>query len=176
MSVLIICALISGLCTIYVISPIAMTHARTCYLLMLLIPAVSLGGFIAIGGAADVFTEQKQDQISSIALEETFLLQELDAKPDDVEALLQLSGVYISQEKFTRAITLLGDALDKNAGHRDIALQLSSAHFAQGLLFAEHKDKAKALISLREAQRIAPEGTPFLPDLRHFIGEIERME
>lgn len=173
MAILIICALISGASTIYLTAPIMQTRAQTCYILMIFIPAFSLAGLFIVSPPHS-FEAAPVHLSNSFDSQETALRTKLSQDPENATTILDLSGLYIAQERFTDAIALLRDAQRKHPENDDFALQLSAAHFAKGLLFAENNDYKNAIKSLQYAQAVAPENTPFLPDIEHFIEQLEK--
>ena len=173
MSVLIICAIIAGIATLYVTAPLMRTKPQTCYILMFFIPAVSLGVFMMLVTKPSLHSPPAP-VIDVYEQEEIALKKKLDQYPDDATTVLDLAGTYIAQEKYSDAIALLRDAQRKDPRNDDFALQLATAHFARGLLYAENGNYEIGLKSLLYAVAEAPENAPFLPDIEHFIGELEK--
>ncbi len=173
MSVLIICAIIAGIATLYVSAPLMRTKPQTCYILMFFIPAVSLTTFMVFMPSAPQYAPSAP-VIDVYEQEEIALKKKLDQYPNDATTVLDLAGTYIAQEKYSDAIALLRDAQRKDPRNDDFALQLATAHFARGLLYAENGNYELGLKSLLYAVAEAPENAPFLPDIEHFIGELEK--
>lgn len=173
MSVLIICAIIAGIATIYLTAPLMQDKPRTCYIVMFFIPAVSLAVFMMLV-AKPALHSSPAPVIDVYEQEEIALKKKLDQYPDDATTVLDLAGTYIAQEKYTDAITLLRDAQRKDPRNDDFALQIATAHFARGLLYAENGNYEIGLKSLLYAVAEAPENAPFLPDIEHFISELEK--
>ena len=169
-TVLIISAVLSGIATLFLIAPIMQTRPRTGYFLMVFIPATSLLILFMIT-PIDLSPPPLAD---SYAQEEKSLKENLVQKPDNATIILDLAGLYIAQEKFDQAISLLRDAQRKAPDNDDYALQLAAAHFAKGLLYAENGEYEQGLKSLYYALAEAPENAPFLPDIEHFIDQLEK--
>ena len=173
MTVFIICAIISGISTLYLISPMMQTRPNICYVLMIFIPVTSLLGLFVVSSPSSI-NLKPAPLVDNFAEEEKALMDKLAQNPDDPTVILDLAGIYISQERFTDAITLLRQAQAKDTDNEDFALQLATAHFARGLLFAENGDYEQGVKSLLYAVAEAPENATFLPDIEHFIGEMEK--
>ena len=173
MTVFIICAVISGIATLYLIAPMMQNRPRTCYVLIIFIPVISLLGLLMISQPPP--TDLKPAPlIDNYAEEAKALKEKLIQKPNDPTIILDLAGVYISQERYTDAITLLRQAQKKSPNNEDFSLQLAVAHFARGLLYAENGNYDAGLKSLLYAVAEAPEDAPFLPDIEHFIAQLEK--
>jgi|GEM_PF-2421114 len=117
---------------------------------------------------------QKKEPEPQITPEEiNTLANKVEESPDDLESVVYLANAYMNREEYDIAISLL-KSKEKLFPAEDIKVQLTTAYFAKGLLFAEQGNFKAALTDLKTAQKIAPEGTTFLPDLKHFIMIIEK--
>ena len=175
MTPLIIFAILSALCTLYLAFPIAMTHKRSCYALMLIIPLFSLVIYMLTGSPALSSKPASTQHISSIK-EEQHLLEMLNHDKSNIELTSQLAGIYIANDKLDKAIELLSRALIDDADNKDLQLQRATAYFAKGLRHAERNQKKQALKLLRKAYETSPKDAPFLPDIMHFIDKVKSMD
>lgn len=173
MNALIICAILGGLSSIWLIMPITKTKPKLCYLLMLLVPLVSLSLFLSLTMMGVIPTPNapqiSKSQHNKSAIKEIVSLKKalkIDEKSHD--NIAKLAGLYISQEQYQEAITLIKDT-PEDIMSDDLNLLLGTAYFAQGLYQAEHKDDENALKSLRKALVASPANAPFLGDIKHFI-------
>ena len=149
---IIICVILSGVITLFLIAPIMQSRPRTCYMLMVLIPMTSLAGALA------VFPVNTPPSRSNTPL----------SAPEQAE-------MHIKQGEFSLAITLLTQMLDEKGINEAISLQLGRAYFAKGLLHAEHNEKSAALENLRQAREVSPKDAPFIADLQHFTTKVDNM-
>ena len=181
---IIICAVASGIITLILIGPFVHKNPRACYALMVFIPVLSVGAYMmvaqplqqpaekALKQALHQEASHTEQSIDILEKQKQELRQKLKEDKNNIDAIKQLAGIYIAQAQFDEAINLLDNA-HKNAPHNtDLKTQLSTAHFAQGLLYAENFDYENALVSLNTAQEITPDA-PFAKDLEKFISIIE---
>ncbi len=173
MTTLIICAILGGISAIWIIMPINTAKPKLCYALMLLIPLVSLSLFLSLTMAGIIPTPNApvlsdKNRNARTIDEINTLKAALKKDRDNHDAIAKLAGLYISQERYQEAITLI-KTTPKEVISDDLNLMLGTAYFAQGLYQAEHKDDENALLSLRQALAVSPSSAPFLPDIKHFI-------
>ena len=150
---IIICVVLSGVITLFLIAPIMQSRPRTCYMLMVLIPMASLTGAFA------VFPVKTPPPHNNTPL-----------------AVPEQSEMHIKLGEFSLAIALLTQFIDENGQNEAISLQLGRAYFAKGLLHAEHNEKSAALENLKQAMDISPSNALFIADLQHFITKVNNME
>ncbi len=170
---LIICAVLSGIITLFIIAPIAQSRPKTCYALMVLIPALSMLAYWFAAPYIHGFKYSDAGQKVQENIAEHILTERMVKNAIQDGSALKLAGLYIAQEKFDDAIKLLKAARKKQPDNKDIALQLATAYFAKGLLKAEHNKYEDALENLEQARKDAPEDAPFLEDLDFFIKRIK---
>lgn len=174
-------AMLCAFCTMVLIAPIAMSKKGVSYLIIFIVPALSLSLYMAKGAPglssqpALYDTNDERIAMRNIVRDEMDALRAVYENPEDKEAIMYLAGVQIAQTKFGEAISYLENALVKWEDDPDLKLQLSAAYFANGLLLVEKDLKQDSLQSLYDARRLAPEKAPFLPDLKMFIQELEKM-
>ena len=177
MTGLIICAIIAGIATLYLIAPIRDKHPKSAYFLTLAIPACSLGILLMVSRDLPLpYTSVAIEQEDPYYNQARAIRAKLSQRPDTPELILELSGLQISTERYDEAIDLLSDAHGKAPLNQDFALQLATAHMAKGLLYAEKGQFDQAVKSLLQASVIAPEDAPFTPDIEVFIEQIEKMQ
>ncbi len=154
-----------AVCTLILIAPIAATHKKTCYALIIIIPVLLLSSYIAIFSPDFLLQRSDIEQLEIVKVRKT-----LDSDKNNPDIAVKLAGLYISTEKFDDAITLLENFEQDD---ENIRLQLATAYFAKGLLHAENGQKAQALKALRKAHNVAPEDAGFLGDIVIFIDKVE---
>ena len=169
--------IITGIATLLITAPLWNKRPRTSYLLMVIIPAVSMGIFMTIFPASkDILSHNKSSPV--VQTESGYdlaSLQEIaEQNPDDVDKILDLAGAYIAEEQYGKAISLLKSKQAQFPDNADIPMQIANAYFAQGLLYAEKAEFDKALDSLGYAREYAPDDAAFMPDLEHFIDLIKK--
>ena len=176
MITLIICAIISGAVTLYIIAPIMQSRPAHAYFLMVFIPAISLGILYTLRPSAfadlPIAKQTSPDIIYANEMEQ--LRDKLDVDPENAKAILDMGGAYISRELYDEAIKLLKDATAKRPENNDFTLQLATAYFTKGLKQAEGKNYDKAIKNLYRALAIAPEDAPFIADIENFIEAFEK--
>lgn len=152
---IVICVILSGIITLFLIAPIMQSRPRTCYLLIVCIPMLSLGASLA-----------------------TFPLENTQSPHTHPKTPSQRAEMHIKQGEFDEAIRLLTQIPKENRETTEnsaISQQLGRAYFAKGLLHAEHNEQIEALNNLNKALEVSPDDAEFLPDLRHFINRVENM-
>ncbi len=153
MITLIICAIISGIVTLYIITPIMQSRPAHAYFLMVFIPAISLGILYTLRplAFADLPIYKQISPDIKYANEMEQLRQKLDIDPENAKAILDMAGAYISRELYDEAIKLLKDATAARPENNDFTLQLATAYFAKGLKQAEGKNYDIAIKNLYRA-------------------------
>lgn len=151
MTPIIICIVLSGIITLFLIAPIRQSRPRTCYTLMLFIPVATLFGALAAF-----------PPVSNTSLPR-----------NTVVTIPEQAETYIKQGDFPLAIQMLTQHLKEKGRNKDVSLQLGRAYFAKGLLHAEHNENKAALENLSQAQKVSPKDAPYLNALQGFIVRIE---
>lgn len=172
----VIFAIITGIITLFITAPMWNKKPRTSYLLMMLIPAASMGLFLTLFPSTNTSSHNLSSPViqTDNNTEVSSLQESLKQNPDDANTILDLAGAYIADEKYGKAISLLKSKQSQFPGNDYIPTQIANAYFAQGLLHAENAEFDTALSSLRYAKIYAPSDADFLPDLEHFIGLIKK--
>lgn len=186
MQTLILITIIGGLIGIILAMLMRKKYPKGAYAALIAAPVLAAaGGFIALDPAltpraTPLPQRSAQDAPppmattpKAMAKEEAQLREALAENPANSYAILQLGGLYIAQERYHDAIVLLTKAHDQHPDDRDIALQLSTAYFTRGLRAAEYGEYDKAARSLKLAQTITPDDSPFKDDIPIFLQKIE---
>ncbi len=111
------------------------------------------------------------EQIEIIKLEKQLANNDKD-NIKDIDIISRLAALYMAEDELDKAITLLENT---DQSGKDIKLQLATAYFAKGLLYAERKQKDKALKLLQKAYSQAPKDAPFLSDIMMFMDRVRAM-
>ena len=144
-----ICVVISGVITLVITTAIMHKRPYMCYLLMVIIPLITL-----------IFALK----IFPITL------------PAQPKNATERAEIHIRDGEFTNAINILEQLVETEEKEEKNIIQLGRAYFAKGLLHAEHNEKEQALQHLRKAQTIFPKDSPYTFDLQGFIDKIELMD
>jgi len=140
---IVIFAVLCAVCTMILVAPIAISRKKTAYILISLVPALSLGVYIVKGSPGlpsqpVMFdTNDERKAMRNIVKDELEAMKSFYDAPEDKEALMHLASLQIAQGKFDDATSHLEHGLQQWEGDRDLKLQLSAAHFARGLLLVE---------------------------------------
>lgn len=144
-----ICVVLSGVITLVITTATMHKRPYMCYLLMVIIPLITL--ILAL-------------KIFPIAL------------PAQLKNATERAEIHIRDGEFTNAIKILEQLIETEGKEENNIIQLGRAYFAKGLFHAEHNEKEQALQHLRKAQTIFPKDSPYTFDLQGFIDKIELMD
>ena len=180
MTIYILCAVVSAFVTIYVIMPLARERPKTVFALMVVIPCSALALYMYLGApglsglSAEFARSPARKKAQAMIKEEMEEIHALYKDPGNPDLILKLGGLQVAEGRFEPAIATLERGRAIAPEDRDIALQLSAAYFAQGLRYAEQRDRDKALENLKKAKAVAPADAPFAHDLDSFIEVLQR--
>lgn len=177
-----LCAILCAVASIALIAPIAHSHKRLGYALMMVIPCAALGLYMLFGAPglpsrpALFDTDEARTQARAMAREELEAMKELSHSPDDVMAYMRLAGLRIGQGKFDEAVNLLTTAIDRFPDDDNLKMQRGAALLAKGILHAENGEFPQAILTLQDAQDKTPETAPFYADIQTIINKIEELK
>jgi len=179
MMIFIFCAVLCAFATIYLIAPVATSHLKLGYALMILIPCVTLGLYMRLGAPglmaqpAMFDTNENRLNARAMASDELETMRALSENPDDTLLIMRLAGLRIGQGRFDEATGLLKASIPKFPEDDNLKMQLGAALMAKGLLQAESGDYSAALLTLEESKSAAPPSAPFYADIEGFITKIK---
>jgi tetratricopeptide (TPR) repeat protein len=161
---------LSGMVSLFISQKFLRRRVGLGLMVMFFVPTLSCATYIIL--TAPRFNPPAKELVvasSPIEVEDFEALRDYAAQnPTDPNAIIDLASAYIRIEDYDSAIAML-----KNKWllfpASDMALSLSTAYFAKGLLMAEQGNYEAALFELRNAQDVAPKEAAFLPDLEYFI-------
>lgn len=174
MTILVIAAILSGLCALILVAPSMQTHPKTGFALMWLIPICSIALFMGVTyyGSQHTPTRSPSQKNEQIQKEITYEESALKNAPNNKDIILKLAGLHVAIEEYDKAISIIKGYDGYNDEH-DLLLMLSTAYFSKGLLMAERKEYDSAMHYLHLAVTFAPSDAPFTDDIHYFIKKVE---